>query len=308
MCMKIFESLEITEKFPKPVLTIGNYDGLHIGHRKIIKRVIEKAASISGTSMLMTLQPHPLSILKPEKHMGYITPLEVKKKLIAEAGVDVLLVVPFTKEFSAISPESYVKDILLATLGIKGLIVGYDFRFGTEARGDVGMLKAFSEIYDFYFEVVEAITLSGEKIGSNKIRKLILEGDMNKTERLLGRPYMIIGNIIKGKGRGKGMGFPTINLRTDFELIPKRGVYITEVEIEGRRHPSVTNIGYNPTFEEEIGLSIETFIIDLSDELYDRQVSIYFRDRIRDEIKFDNAEVLLKRIRTDVEIARRYFS
>jgi riboflavin kinase / FMN adenylyltransferase len=304
--MKIFESLDIAETFPNAVLTIGNYDGLHLGHKKIIEQVKERARAISGTSMLMTFDPHPLSILRPDNHLGLITPPEVKKRLIEEMGIDVLLVVPYTAEFGAISPESFIKDILLGKVGIKGLIVGYDFRFGKGGRGDVGMLKAFSEIYDFFFDVVEAITLDGEKIGSNRIRKLLIEGDVKKAEHFLGRPYAVMGTVGSGQGRGKGIGFPTINLQTNFEIMPKEGVYVSEVEVDGFRHPSVTNIGRNPTFDGSV-LTIETFLLDFSGDLYGRPVTLYFRQRIRDEVKFESVEQLVDRIKQDVAVAKSYF-
>jgi riboflavin kinase / FMN adenylyltransferase len=304
--MKIFESLDITETFPNPVLTIGNYDGLHVGHKKIIQEVIEKAAAVSGTSMLMTFYPHPLSVLRPDNHSGLITPPAIKSQLIEEAGIDVLIIVPFTAQFREVTPESFVKDILLGLLSIKGLIVGYDFRFGKEGRGDIGMLKAFSEVHGFFFEVVSAVTLDGDKIGSNRIRRLLVEGDVRKASRFLGRPYMVKGTIAKGQGRGKGIGFPTINLETNFELVPKEGVYITEAKANGRLYPSVTNIGHNPTFGEN-QLTIETFLLDFDGDLYGTEVSLLFHERIREEMKFESVEALVDRIRIDVGIARRYF-
>ncbi len=304
--MKILDSLDIAETFPNAVLTIGNYDGLHLGHRRIIEQVKERAAAISGTSMLMTFDPHPLSILRPHNHLGLITPTEVKERLIEEMGIDVLLVVPYTSEFGAISPESFIKNILIGKLSIKGLIVGYDFHFGKGGRGDVGMLKAFSELYDFSFDVVGAITLDGEKVGSNRIRNLIIEGDVEKADRFLGRPYSIMGTVGTGEGRGKGIGFPTINLQTAFEIIPKEGVYISEVEFDGIRHPSVTNIGRNPTFDGT-DITIESFLLDFSGDLYGREVTLYFCERIRDEMKFGSVEALVDRIRQDAAIARNYF-
>lgn len=304
--MKIFETLNISEAFVNPVLTIGNYDGLHLGHRQIIQKVKEKAHSISGTSMLMTFHPHPLSVVKPEKNIGLITPIHVKKRLIEECGIDVLVVVPFTEEFRQISAEVFVEDILLTRLAIKALIVGYDFRFGQNGKGDTHLLRRLSIEKGFSFEVVEAITIKGEKIGSNRVRRKILEGEMEKVKILLQRPHFIEGRVIRGDGRGREIGFPTINLESEFELLPKRGVYVTEVEVEGRRLPSVTNIGYNPTFEGK-ALSVETYILDLSADLYGRQITLYFHERIRDEMKFDSVGALKERIAADVGIARQYF-
>ncbi|MBA4416519.1 MAG: riboflavin biosynthesis protein RibF [Syntrophus sp. (in: bacteria)] len=304
--MKIFETLNIAEKFPNPVLTVGNYDGLHTGHRMIIEKVKAKAAEIGGASMLMTFNPHPMSLLAPEKQIGLITPVHAKKRIIEETGIDVLILAPFTPEFRAIDPEHFVKDILLGRLGIKGLIVGYDFKFGKGGKGDVHLLRRFSDELGFFFDVVDVITLHGEKIGSNRIRKMIKNGETERLIGFLGRPHMIEGRVVKGLGRGAGLGFPTINLETDFDLIPKEGVYVTQIEMAGVKYPAVTNIGRNPTFDGKT-LTIETFILDFSGNLYGQEVSLYFYQRIRDEMRFGSVDELLKRISLDVEIARGYF-
>ncbi len=305
--MQVFESLDFEEKFANPILTIGNYDGLHLGHRKIIERVEIKARENKGTSMLMTFHPHPLTILKPDRFIGLITPLPVKRRLIEEAGIDVMFIIPFTDEFHLISPESFVENILVQKLGIKGLIVGYDFKFGKGGKGNVEYLAAKSTQYGFFFDIQEAITLDNEKVGSNRIRRMIQEGDVKKAGLHLGRPYMIEGAVMAGDGRGRTIGFPTINLQTEFPLIPGRGVYVSSVEIGGKRLPAVTNIGFNPTFDGQ-SLTIETYIMDFSQDLYNQKVALYFLDRIRDEVKFSSVDELKDRIRKDVEIARAYFT
>ena len=304
--MKIYEFLDHIERFPNPVLTIGNYDGIHTGHKKIIERVKEEARLINGTPMLMTFYPHPVSVVKPDKILCLITPLNVRKRLIEESGIDVLLVLPFNEEFRLLTPQEFVENILVNKLGIKGLIVGYDFKFGRGGKGDTELLRQLSGTYGFFFEVVEAITLDGEKIGRNRIRKLIMEGDVKKAERFLGRPHMLEGKIVHGDGRGAGIGFPTINLKTDYELIPKDGVYISEVEINGKMLPSVTNIGYNPTFDAK-KLSVETHILDYSGDLYGADLTLYFHERIRGEIKFDGVDALKNQIDMDIKDAKEYF-
>ena len=273
--MRIFESLDFSERFVNPVLTIGNYDGLHLGHKRIMERIQEKARDLNGTSMLMTFHPHPLTILRPDKFIGLITPLHVKKRLIEEAGIDVLIIIPFTDDFRHITPEAFVDNLLVKKLGIKGLIVGYDFKFGKEGKGNVEYLAFHSTEYGFFFEIQGAITFDGEKVGSNRIRKMIQEGDVGKAALHLDRPYMIEGTVVKGEGRGRTIGFPTINLKTEFPLIPKRGVYITDVDVGGKRYSAVTNIGYNPTFDGQ-SLTIETYILDFSGDLYDRKLPFTF--------------------------------
>ncbi|HBE44410.1 MAG TPA: riboflavin biosynthesis protein RibF [Deltaproteobacteria bacterium] len=304
--MKIFESLTISEKFVNPVLTIGNYDGIHIGHREIIKRVKDRANAIKGTSMLMTFEPHPMSVLKPNKFIGAITPVYMKKRLIEESGIDVMIIVPFNEEFRNISADTFVKEILVQKIGVKELVVGYDFKFGKDGSGNTMLLQHLSENYGFSFHIVETITVNGEKIGSNRIRRMIQKGEMERVKIFLGRPFMIDGEVKKGVGRGKNMGFPTINISTTFSLLPKNGVYVTETEVEKVRMPSVTNIGYNPTFNEN-RLSIETYILNFSEELYSRHVNIIFHERIRDEMRFKSVDALRKRIAMDVEIAGKYF-
>jgi riboflavin kinase/FMN adenylyltransferase len=304
--MITFESLNNFKSFPDTVLTIGNYDGIHLGHRKIIEKVRTHAAEISGTSMLMTFNPHPLSVLRPDNHLGLITPVNVKKRLIEESGIDVLLLLPFTDEFRFTEPEAFVENILVGMLGIKRLVVGYDFKFGKGGKGNIEILRTLSGRFGFFFEIVEAITLNDEKIGSNRIRKLIMAGDVKKAEVFLGRPYIMEGRVSRGYGRGGGIGFPTINIVTEFEVIPKNGVYISEVRVDNKTYQSVTNIGYNPTFNNKES-SIETFILDFSDNLYGKEVSLYFHELIRDEIKFNNADDLKHRISMDVQIARSYF-
>jgi riboflavin kinase/FMN adenylyltransferase len=304
--MKIFESLDISEKFINPVLTIGNYDGIHIGHQEIIRRVVRKARETSGTAILMTFNPHPLSVLKPDTYTRLITPLHLKTKLIEANGIEVLFLIPFDAQFQSLTPEMFVQDILVNRLAVKEIVVGYDFKFGKGGAGNVAMLKKLGGTYGFRFETIEAITLGGERVGSNAIRKLIMDGDVEKAAKFLGRPHMIGGIVVKGENRGKWMGFPTINLDTFFELVPKNGVYMTEVELGGRRKPSVTNIGYNPTFGGKKFL-METHILDFSGNLYGNEVVIYFHKRIREEMKFSGIDELKERIAKDIALAREHF-
>jgi riboflavin kinase / FMN adenylyltransferase len=304
--MKIFESLNMIRQFPNPVLTIGNYDGIHMGHRKIIAKVVEKAREISGTAMLMTFYPHPQSVLKPDAYTRLVTPLHLKKKLIEACGIEVMVIVSFDETFRNVMPENFVKDILVGKLGVKAVVIGYDFRFGKGGAGNTETMKKLAGENYFSVEVVKAVTIDGEKIGSNMIRKLIMNGDVNKAVRCLGRPHVIEGIVVKGEKRGRDMGFPTINLETISELVPKNGVYVTEVGVDDIRMPAVTNIGFNPTFDGKKFL-VETYILDFSGDLYGREVAIYFHERIRDEVKFGSIEELKERIAKDVALTRSRF-
>jgi riboflavin kinase / FMN adenylyltransferase len=306
--MRVFETFDIEERFTNPVVTVGNYDGIHIGHRRIIERMKVRAGEINGTSILVTFHPHPLHVLKPDKELAAITPLEERRRLIEETGVDALFMIPFTKEFSQIAAEDFVRDILVKRLAIKGIVVGYDFRFGREGKGDLALLEKMGRLCGFFVEEVAEITIEGEKIGSNRVRKLVAAGAVAMAGRVLGRPYAIKGTVVRAKGRGRTIGYPTINLKTDYMLIPKNGVYVTQVEIEEQRFGAVTNVGTNPTFETGQEQSIESFVLDYNGDLYDKEVRVIFLDRIRDEVRFGSVEELTARIAKDVELAREYFS
>jgi riboflavin kinase / FMN adenylyltransferase len=306
--MRVFDTFDIQERFSNPVATIGNYDGIHIGHRRIIERVKERAKEINGTSMLITFDPHPLHLLRPEKELAAITPLSERKRLIEATGIDVLFVVPFTREFSRVAPDGFVRSILVDKLAVKGVVIGYDFKFGRQGMGDVQFLREKGKEYGFFVEEVGEIRLDGEKIGSNRVRKLVTGGDVAMAARVLGRPHAIEGTVVRAKGRGHTIGYPTINLKTDHTLVPRNGVYVTEVEIDGQRFGAVTNVGTNPTFEAGQVRSIESFILDFKGDLYDRKVKVIFLRRIRDEVRFNSVEELIAQIGKDVEAAREYLS
>lgn len=305
--MKIFYSVNDIERFSSPVLTIGNYDGVHIGHQMIIKRVIEVAGSIGGTPMLMTFHPHPLSILRPERHLGLLMPFYIKKRFIEEYGIEVLIAMEFTDILRNTMPEAFVNDILIEKLGIKALIVGYDFKFGRGGLGNTETLKNMCSSKGIYFEAVGAVTLDGDKVGSNRIRRLILEGNVHRASQLLGRPYFIEGKVIGGEKRGRTLGYPTINLDTSFDIIPRQGVYISEIGISLDRFPSVTNIGYNPTFNGK-KMTIESFILDFDEDIYGKDITLYFHDHIRDEKRFNSPEELKEQISKDVDKAKEFFN
>jgi riboflavin kinase / FMN adenylyltransferase len=226
-------------------------------------------------------------------------------------------VLPFDEAFRSLEADAFVRDVLVERLRIKVLIIGYDFKFGRGGLGDVEVLRRYSADSGFSFEVVEPVTMDGEKVGSNRIRKMIMEGNVERAARFLGRPYMMEGTVVKGKGRGAGIGFPTVNLATDFDLIPAGGVYVTEVEVRGQgpgdgtegvqRYNAVTNVGYNPTFGDG-GMSIETHLLDFSGDLYGQRLSVYFLKKLRDEIKFSCVDALSEQIAFDVRAARAFFA
>ncbi len=307
--MKIFKDIkEVKEKFPWPVVTIGNFDGTHLGHQELFSEVVSRACRRDGTSVVITFEPHPLKVLHPEG-IRLIASLEQKIECIRTAGVDVLLVLPFSKEFARTKAVDFVADILVATLGIKELVIGYDYAFGRGREGDFSFLSACGDSYGFTVDRLEAIHRNGMLVSSSKIRELISQGRMRAVAKLLGRLYQIRGKVVKGRQvGGLELGFPTANLRiTEDDLCPKRGVYVTQVLYGGRVYGAVSNIGRNPTFGEH-RLVAETHIFDFDKDIYGEEIKINFIRYLRGEHKFAGASELVAQIKRDVVSAERILS
>lgn len=302
--MRIFRSIdEITEKLPHAVVTIGNFDGVHLGHREIFRRVRREAAALGGVSAVITFSPHPIKVVGRKKDFRLINTGAEKENLIEASGIDFLLTIPFTEEFAAISAERFVRDILVGRIGVRKLIIGYDYAFGKNREGDVAMLRRMGDELGFAVDVLEPIA-SGELVySSTAVRRMIADGDVRGVVRLIGRHFSVGGTVVHGRQRGKGLGFPTANLRTDKELIPKPGVYAVKVKVDEATYDGACNIGDNPTFGNG-SLSIEVFIFDFDGDIYGRVVRLYFVDRIRDEVTFPNPEALRAAIARDVARCR----
>jgi len=308
LLMKIIERLDdIEEPFPNAVVTIGNFDGVHIGHQSLFHEVILKSAEIKGTSVAMTFDPHPLRVLTKRRHPRLITLNEQKKELIAATDLDVLIIVPFTKEFAAISARDFVSELLVQRIGMKAIIVGRDYSFGKNREGDIQLLKELGQTIGFDVVLADWIkaSLRNEgRISSTRIRKLVAAGDIEKAEKLLGRHYQIRGTVIQGRNRGgKLLGFPTANIALQDELCPKTGIYAVTVDWEDRVYQGVANIGYSPTFDDHI-FTVEVHILDFHQDLYGQKIKVNFLKRIRNEIKFDGIEALSDQIRKDIALAR----
>ena len=305
--MKVFNHLDqIIEPFKHAVITIGNFDGVHIGHQALFHEAIEKAETIGGTSVAMTFEPHPLRVMKPNNHPPLITLYEQKSELIERTGLDVLICVPFTLEFAALSAEQFVRDVLVQKIGMKAIVVGQDYSFGKNRQGDLDLLKSFGPEYGF--EVIVAAWINSaralaERISSTKIRQLITDGRMEQAEKMLGRNYQIRGKVVTGRDRGgKVLGIPTANINLHDELCPKTGIYAVTVECEGNQHRGVANIGYSPTFDDH-EFTVEVHILDFSDNIYGKKIRVNFIKRIRDEIKFSNISELIDQIKLDIAAA-----
>jgi riboflavin kinase / FMN adenylyltransferase len=304
----IYDLKELDKPLEYPVLTIGNFDGVHKGHLALFEMVKERARAINGQSVVMTFEPHPVKIMRPGHYLPIITPIKQKIKLISEAGIDVILCLPFNREFSTISAHDFVNDILLKTIGIKEIVVGYDYSFGKNRQGDIGLLKSLGDELGFSVHTIEPIHLNKVLVSSTSIRNFIREGDLEHARVLLGRDYQISGKVVSGAGRGgKILGFATANLVPGDELIPKKGVYAVMAEMDNHEYYGVCNIGNNPTFGEN-SLSIETHMFDFTGETVGKDLTVRFIHRLRDEKRFTGIEELSAQIALDIKKARELFN
>lgn len=302
--MKIYRNVEEIEgKLPSPVVTIGNFDGVHLGHREIFRRLKREAAELSGVSMVITFVPHPLKVLAPQKSPRLINTSAEKELLIEASGIDYLLAIPFTREFASVTADRFVLEILVGRIGVKRVVIGHDYAFGRNREGDADFLRRMGDELGFEVEVLGPIGNGKVIYSSTRVREMIERGDVRGVVSLLGRHFSIGGVVVHGHHRGKGLGFPTANLETDKELIPGHGVYAVKVKIDDTVHDGACNIGVNPTFGDEKP-SIEVFLLDFAGDLYGREVRVYFVDRIRDERKFPDPLSLQRAIEADVARCR----
>ncbi len=282
-----------------PVITIGNFDGVHLGHQEIFRRVKRKALELNGKAVVFTFEPHPLKLLRPDKCPLLITPYEKRIRLIQHFGMDAAVVASFTRQFAALVPEKFF-HILKNVFNVKAIFIGYDFSFGKDRQGSVEKLKQFGKENAIEVEVVEPITLHGTPVSSTRIRRLVAKGDMKGAREFLGRYFFLSGEVVEGHKRGKGFGFPTANIATGHELLPPRGVYATFFFYKGKRYRAATNLGVNPTFNNG-AMTIESYILDFEGTLYGEEVSVSFVEKIRDEICFSTVGALADQIASDVE-------
>jgi riboflavin kinase/FMN adenylyltransferase len=299
--MEIFRELEaIQHTFPYACVTIGNFDGVHLGHQMLFAEVVQRAYRQHGTSVAITFDPHPLQVLRPEG-IKLISTCAQKIELITHAGIDVLVIVPFTMQFAATSAVHFVDDILIGRIGVKELVVGYDYAFGRGRAGNIEFLRRQGQEKGFPVTVVEAHYENGMLVSSSKVRELIAEGRMADARRLLGRYYQIRGEVQIGKQRGgKEIGFPTANLHLEAEdLLPRIGVYVCQVICDGQCYGGVLNIGYNPTFGEE-KLVAETHIFDFNKDIYGKPIKVNLLRFLRGEQKFAGVPELAAQIARDV--------
>ena len=306
--MKIIRDIESTpEDLTGAVITIGNFDGVHLGHREIFRKIVKEAGERNTKSVVITFDPHPQKIMHPEKRPFFLlTPLNQKLDLIRSCGVDAVILIKFSTEFAEITAGEFVENILWGKLRLSKLFVGYDYVFGKGKGGNAEFLKAYGEKLGFQVEEISAVKTDGMISSSTNIRLSILEGNVKLASEMLGRPYGVSGTVVKGYRRGTDIGYPTANIKSE-KVIPATGVYVIIAELEGIRHRGVINIGCNPTFGNE-EISAEVHLLDFEGDIYGEAITILFIDRLRDEIKFKGPEELARQIKKDIERAREILS
>ncbi|MDH3344648.1 MAG: bifunctional riboflavin kinase/FAD synthetase [Desulfobacteraceae bacterium] len=310
--MELVENIDKIEKpYKNAVITIGNFDGVHIGHQALFHEVIEKADTIGGTSIVMTFDPHPVRVLKQNGHLPLITLNEQKIELIENSGIDVLICIQFNKAFSAISAKEFIEDLLLKCIGMKAIVVGKDYTFGRNREGNLELLQTYADNLGFEVIIADWVQTSKglpNRISSTRTRELVMAGEVAEAKKLLGRYYQIRGVVTTGRNRGgRLLGFPTANITLHDELCPKNGVYAVTLDCMGKKYQGVANIGYSPTFDDGV-FSIEVHILDFNENIYGQKIRVNFVQRIRDEIKFSEINELSDAIRKDIEKARKILS
>jgi riboflavin kinase / FMN adenylyltransferase len=308
--MKIYNKLSDFQAKGNAVVTTGTFDGVHVGHQKIIHRLIEKAKEINGESVLLTFWPHPRLIISPnDDELKLLTTIDEKTEFLEKLGIDHFVVLPFTREFSELSSEKYIEEILLNGLGTKALVLGYDHRFGKNREGGLDYLQKHSERFKIEVEEISRQEVENITISSTKIRNAILSGDVKSATELLGRHYQFSGPVVKGRQLGRTIGFPTANVQVqkNYKLIPKNGVYATEVFLRNQKYLGIMNIGNRPTVDG-LGRTQEVHIFDFSDDIYGETIKVEILEFIREETKFENIGELVKQIELDCRAAKAIFS
>lgn len=304
--MKIYEGLSQFENVPNPVVTSGTFDGVHLGHQKILQRIREIAKSIKGETILLTFWPHPRLVLYPKEHnLRLLSTFEEKAKLLRQFGIDHLISIPFTKEFSQLTSQEFIQRILVDKIRTKKLVIGYDHRFGKNREGSFEYLLQHSGEFGFDLEEISRQDVDEIGVSSTKIRNALESGDIITANNFLGRPYELNGLVIKGQQIGRSIGFPTANVHipNSYKLIPKDGVYAVEASVNGSLYKAMLNIGNRPTVDGS-SKSVETHLFDFQGDLYDKQITIYLRDYLREEQKFESLEALKSQLLIDQQRAK----
>lgn len=302
--MRIVQGLEsVPPETPPSAVALGAFDGVHLGHRALLRTALTRARAAGLEAVACTFDPHPMEVLQPERAPRPITTLDERLALIGETGVDAVVVLAFTRELASIEPEAFVKDVLLGRLRAREIVVGYNHRFGRGARGDARLLQDLAARLGFQAHVVPPMTVDGAAVSSTEIRAALQRGDVTTAARDLGRPYAIAGQVTAGAGRGRTLGVPTANIESDRPVLVARGVYRGRTHVDGRSHATVVNVGVRPTFGETT-LAVEAHLLDFTGDLYGRRVRLDLLDRLRDEMRFPSVDELKAQIARDIAAVR----
>lgn len=285
-------------------IALGNFDGLHLGHLSLVNKVKVLARDNDGNSIVFTFKNHPRKFINPNNKTELIMTNDEKIEVLKNENVDILALVDFDDKIMRMMPEDFIK-LICEVYKVKGIVVGFNFKFGYKNLGDVELLKKFQKKYNYTLYVIESYKLDDEIISSTNIRRSLIQGDVKKAFKMLSRPYMLSGKVINGKKLGRTIGFPTANLEINKEkVIPAKGVYYTNVEINGKIFKGITSVGNNPTVNGK-ELTVETYILDFDNDIYEKEIRVYFIDRIRDEIKFNNIDELIDQLQKDKKYAEK---
>jgi riboflavin kinase/FMN adenylyltransferase len=294
---------------PGPLaLAIGNFDGVHRGHQELVRVARARGAAVGAAPAVLTFSPHPARVFAPTLAPPLIVSLERRLELLEAAGAEVAVVQPFTREFAAVEPSAFVRELLAARLGVREIVVGYDFTFGRQRSGNTALLQALGAELGIGVTIVPPVTVDGLTCSSTKVREFVLEGRVEGAAMLLGRPVEITGPVVRGAGRGRGLGVPTANVSPEAELVPRLGIYAAWAEVlDGPtpgRHRAALSVGSNPTFTAAGGVTVEAFLLDFEGDLYGRRLRLEVLHRLRDERRFDSTEALVAQIARDVAEVR----
>ncbi|MEX0997133.1 MAG: bifunctional riboflavin kinase/FAD synthetase [Flavobacteriaceae bacterium] len=307
--MKVHHSITDYKNKSQSVITIGTFDGVHIGHREILKKLTSEAEKLNLESVILTFFPHPRMVLQKESDIKLINTIEERIDIFSKTDLDHLIIHPFTKEFSNLSAEAFVKNILVDRLNVKKIIIGYDHRFGKNRSANIDDLKKFGEKFHFEVQEISAQELDDVAVSSTKIRKALENGDLETANNYLNYPFMLNGTIVKGRGIGRTINFPTANLHIEenYKLIPKNGVYVVKSVLGNEEVFGIMSIGTNPTVGGK-NRTIETYFLDIDKDLYGKKITIEMLSKIREEDTFDSLEALQNAIKNDEAFARKYIA
>jgi riboflavin kinase/FMN adenylyltransferase len=303
--MKVLQRLdEESRRLPFPIVTIGNFDGLHLGHQAVLSRMAERAHAVGGTVVVLTFDPHPLRVLAPHVELQFLSDADEKFTMLERSGVGVVVRLPFTTEFAAQSPADFMNEVLMKGLAARELFVGQNFRFGRNREGTIQTLLEAAPRLGFIIQALEPVMLHGVQVSSTRIRGLLQGGSVGEAAHMLGRPYVVKGKVVRGDGRGGELGFPTANLTPpEGRVLPADGVYATHVYYEKAAFTAVTYIGTRPTFGQGPRL-IETYLLEGDPELYGREIAVAFYEHLRPDRVFDSSDQLAQQIAVDVQQTR----